>query len=145
MIPLPSFVRARAHSARSRTSLHPPISSLVRRDTFVPMLVAAGACAVLPPALIHFVSRDQVTLSGATHFWSVVLSALVATAAGVALSWPARGARDGRAVLVGTAFTVMASLLVVHGVASPGFIVEMNGVVALTGAARCPIGASSSR
>ena len=105
------------------------------------MLVAAGACAVLPPALIHFVSRDQVSLSGATHFWSVVLSALVATAAGVALSVAGARRRDGRAVLVGTAFTVMASLLVVHGVASPGFVVGMNGVVALTGAATLPIGA----
>ena len=35
----------------------------------------------------------------------------------------------------------MASLLLVHGVASPGFIVEMNGVVALTGAATLPVGA----
>ena len=43
-------------------------------------------------------------------------------------------------MLVGTAFTVMASLLLVHGFASPGFIVEMNGVVALTGAATLPVG-----
>src|SRR5918995_1517987 len=43
-------------------------------------------------------------------------------------------------VLVGTAFTVMASLLLVHGFASPGFIVEMNGVVSLTGAATLPVG-----
>ena len=104
------------------------------------MLAAAGAAAVLPPALIHFVSRDKVMLSGATHFWSVVLSAAVATAAGVALSVAGARRSDGRAVLVGTAFTVMASLLVVHGVASPGFIVEMNGVVALTGAATLPVG-----
>jgi putative nucleotidyltransferase with HDIG domain len=43
-------------------------------------------------------------------------------------------------VLVGTAFTVMASLLLVHGFASPGFVVEMNGVVSLTGAATLPVG-----
>ena len=104
------------------------------------MLVAAGACAALPPALIHFVSRDPVMFGGAAHFWSVVLSALVATAAGVALSIAGARRGDGRAVLVGTAFTVMASLLVVHGVASPGFIVEMNGVVSLTGAATLPVG-----
>ena len=35
----------------------------------------------------------------------------------------------------------MASLLLVHGIASPGFVVEMNGVVALTGAATLPVGA----
>ena len=45
-----------------------------------------------------------------------------------------------RAVLVGTAFTVMASLLFVHGLASPGVLVGMNGVVAFTGAATLPVG-----
>jgi HD-GYP domain-containing protein (c-di-GMP phosphodiesterase class II) len=105
------------------------------------MLVGAGAVAIVPPALIHFVSPDQVLLSSETHFWSVVLSALVATAAGVALSLGGWRRGDARAVLVGTAFTVMASLLVVHGLASPGFIVERNGVVSLTGAATLPVGA----
>ena len=79
--------------------------------------------------------------SSKTHFFAVVLSALVATAAGFALSYGGWRRGDARAVLVGTAFTVMASLLVVHGFASPGFIVEMNGVVALTGAATLPVGA----
>ena len=75
-----------------------------------------------------------------------MLSSLLATAAGVALSYGGWRRGDGRAVLVGTAFTVMASLLLVHGVASPGFVVEMNGVVSLTGAATLPgRRASSSR
>jgi putative nucleotidyltransferase with HDIG domain len=113
---------------------------LVRRDTFTPLLLAAGAAAILPPALIHFVSRDQVLFGSEAHFWSVVLSSLLACAAGVALSWGGRRRRDARAVLVGTAFTVMSSLLLVHGIASPGFLVEMNGVVALTGAATLPVG-----
>ena len=114
----------------------------VRRDvSFVPLLVAGGAVAILPPALIHFVSRDPVMFSSGAHFWSVVLSSVLATAAGVALSYGGWRRGDGRAVLVGTAFTVMASLLLVHGFASPGFIVEMNGVVSLTGAATLPVGA----
>ena len=112
----------------------------VRRDSFKPLLIVAGVAAILPPALIHFVSPQQVMLSSKTHFWSVTLSALVATAAGVALSYGGWRRGDARAVLVGTAFTVMASLLVVHGLASPGFIVEMNGVVSLTGAATLPVG-----
>jgi putative nucleotidyltransferase with HDIG domain len=106
----------------------------------MPLLLAGGAVAIVPPALIHFVSRDQVMLSSGTHFWTVVLSSLLATAAGVALSYGGWRRGDARAVLVGTAFTVMASLLLVHGFASPGFIVEMNGVVALTGAATLPVG-----
>ena len=107
----------------------------------MPLVVAGGAAAILPPALIHFVSRDQVQLGSEPHFWSVVLSSLLACAAGVVLSYGGWRRGDGRAVLVGTAFTVMASLLLVHGIASPGFVVEMNGVVALTGAATLPVGA----
>jgi putative nucleotidyltransferase with HDIG domain len=112
----------------------------VRRDAFLPLLVAAGVVAILPPALIHFVNPDQVMLSSETHFFAVVLSSLLATLAGVVLSYGGWRRGDPRAVLVGTAFTVMASLLLVHGFASPGFIVEMNGVVALTGAATLPVG-----
>jgi len=106
----------------------------------MPLLIAGGAVAIVPPALIHFVSREQVMFSSGTHFWTVVLSSLLATAAGVALSYGGWRRGDARAVLVGTAFTVMASLLLVHGFASPGFIVAMNGVVALTGAATLPVG-----
>jgi putative nucleotidyltransferase with HDIG domain len=112
----------------------------VRRDTFTPLLVAGGVVAIVPPALIHFVSREQVMFGSVKHFWSVVLASLLATAAGVALSYGGWRRGDARAVLVGTAFTVMASLLLVHGFASPGFIVEMNGVVSLTGAATLPVG-----
>ena len=112
----------------------------MRRDRFTPLLLAGGAAAILPPALIHFITRDQVQLSSKTHFWSVVLSSLLATAAGVVLSYGGWRRGDARTVLVGTAFTVMASLLFVHGLASPGFVVDMNGVVSLTGAATLPVG-----
>jgi putative nucleotidyltransferase with HDIG domain len=112
----------------------------VRRDTFTSLLVAGGAMAIVPPALIHFVNRDQVQLSSKTHFWAVVLSSLLAVTAGVVLSYGGWRRSDPRAVLVGTAFTVMASLLFVHGLASPGFVAGMNGVVALTGAATLPVG-----
>jgi putative nucleotidyltransferase with HDIG domain len=113
----------------------------VRRDSFTFLLVGGGCVAILPPALIHFVSPEHVMLSSKTHFWAVCASAALATAAGLALSFGGWRRGDARAVLVGTAFTVMASLLLVHGFASPGFIVEMNGVVSLTGAATLPVGA----
>jgi HD-GYP domain-containing protein (c-di-GMP phosphodiesterase class II) len=44
-------------------------------------------------------------------------------------------------MLVGTAFAVMASLLALHGFATPGVWFGNNGVVALTGAATLPAGA----
>jgi hypothetical protein len=43
-------------------------------------------------------------------------------------------------VLVGCAFSVMAALLCLHGLATPGVIVGMNGVVAFTGGATLPVG-----
>ena len=106
----------------------------------MPLLVAGGFSAIAPPALIHFISREQVMFGSVAHFWSVVLSSVLAMVAGVALSYGGWRRGDARAVLVGTAFTVMSSLLLVHGFASPGFIVEMNGVVSLTGAATLPVG-----
>ena len=69
-----------------------------------------------------------------------MLSSVLATLAGIALSYGGWRRGDSRAVLVGTAFTVMASLLLVHGFASPGFIVEIKGVVSLSGAATLPVG-----
>ena len=53
----------------------------MRWDRFSSLLLAGGAAAILPPALIHFVTRDQVQLSTETHFWSVVLSSLHAPVA----------------------------------------------------------------
>ncbi len=112
----------------------------MRQSPFVPLLALAGGFAIVPPALIHFVGGDKVDLSSTVHFWAVGLSASIAIAAGVALSAGGKRRGDARAVLVGTAFTVMAGLLVVHGFASPGVVVGSNGVVALTGAATLPVG-----
>ncbi len=112
----------------------------MRQSPFVPLLALAGGLAIVPPALLHFVGGDKVHLSSTVHFWAVGLSASIAVAAGIVLSAGGHRRGDARAVLVGTAFTVMAGLLVVHGFASPGVLVERNGVVALTGAATLPVG-----
>ncbi|HVM68963.1 MAG TPA: HD-GYP domain-containing protein [Gaiellaceae bacterium] len=112
----------------------------MRRDPFLPFALAAGAAAVLPPAVVHRFGGEEVQLSGAFHFWAVGVSALVATVAGFALAVAGKRRQDARPALVGTAFTVMAGLLVVHGLATPYFLVGMNGVVSLTGAATLPLG-----
>ena len=112
----------------------------MRRDTYIPVLAAGGALAIFPPAALHFMGGQSVELSSTFHFWAVGASALVATVAGFALTVAGKRRQDARPALVGTAFTVMASLLVVHGLASPGVIAGMNGVGALTGAATIPVG-----
>jgi HD-GYP domain-containing protein (c-di-GMP phosphodiesterase class II) len=94
----------------------------------------------MPVALLHFVGRDRVAIDGWIHFGGVALSAALAVAAAAALTVAGARRHDGRAVLVGTAFSVMAALLCLHGLTTPGILVDGNGVVAFTGGATLPVG-----
>jgi putative nucleotidyltransferase with HDIG domain len=76
------------------------------------------------------------------HFVGVGVSALVAAVASLTLTIVGARRNDGRTVIVGTAFSVMAALLAIHGLATPGVLVGMNGVIAFTGAATLPVGAA---
>ena len=106
----------------------------------VPFLGAAAFAAVVPVALLHFVGGESVAIDGWIHFVGVAFGAGIATAAAAALTIAGARVRDGYAVLVGAAFSVMAALLCLHGLATPGIVVEMNGVVAFTGGATLPVG-----
>jgi hypothetical protein len=106
----------------------------------VPALACAGAGILVPGALLGFMAHDQVSIGGWIHFTAVGFSALAATAVAVALTIAGARRSDGRTVLLGTAFTVMASLLAIHGLATPGIILPYNGLVGFTGAATLPIG-----
>ena len=114
----------------------------LRRPTLqtVPLLALSGALAALPLASLHFFSRDKVQFGGDVHFVGVGLTALVAAGAAVALTVVGARRRDARTVLVGTAFSAMAALLALHGIATPGMLIGPNGVVSLTGGATLPIG-----
>ena len=61
-------------------------------------------------------------------------------AAAIALTAAGAVRKDGRTVLLGTGFTAMTAMLVVHGLATPGVLVGPNGVIALSGAAVLPLG-----
>src|SRR5205823_9913445 len=76
------------------------------------------------------------------HFIGVGVSALAAAAVSLALTIVGVRRDDGRVVLIGTGFTVMSALLAIHGLATPGAIIGMNGVISLTGAATLPAGAA---
>ncbi len=110
------------------------------RDRGVPILALAAAAAVVPPALLHFVGRNKVLIGGWIHFGGVAVGAGLATACAVALTVAGARQRDGHAVLVGCAFSVMAALLCLHGLATPGIVVGFNGVVGFTGGATLPVG-----
>ena len=110
------------------------------RERVVSLLVVLGGCAIGPLALLHFMGPQEIHIAPEVHFLPVVVGAGLAAAAAVALSLVGARRHDARAVLVGTAFSVMAALLAVHGLTTPGFLAEDNGVVAFSGAATLPVG-----
>jgi len=106
----------------------------------VPVLALGGALAAFPLAAMHFFSREKVQFGAEVHFVGVGLTAVPAAAAAVALTIVGARRRDTRTVLVGTAFSAMAALLALHGIATPGLLFGQNGVVSFTGGATLPIG-----
>jgi HD-GYP domain-containing protein (c-di-GMP phosphodiesterase class II) len=106
----------------------------------VSLFALTGALAAFPLAALHFFSREEVQFSGNVHFSGVGLTALVAALAAIALTIVGARRQDARTVLVGTAFSAMAALLALHGIATPGMLVGPNGVVSFTGGATLPIG-----
>jgi len=114
----------------------------VRRDRLTLALVLTAVFALVPSLLVERVGTRHVDLTGMFHFVSVSVSALAALAAGIALGVIGVRRGDARVALVGAAFSVMAGLLAVHGISSPGVIIGMNGVVAFSGAATLPAGAA---
>jgi putative nucleotidyltransferase with HDIG domain len=110
------------------------------RGQVLPLAGLLGACAVIPAGLIHFFGRGEVDIASEVHFLPIAISAGLAAAAAVALTVVGARRGDGRAVIVGTAFSAMAALLAVHGLTTPGMLVGSNGVIAFTGAATLPVG-----
>jgi hypothetical protein len=90
--------------------------------------------------MLHFFGARQARIEGSVHLLGVGATAAVATAAAIALTVVGARRADARTVLLGTAFSVMAALLSVHGLTTPGFLVGMNGVVSFSGAATLPAG-----
>jgi hypothetical protein len=106
---------------------------------------AAVVCAigaVLPAAALALAWRREAHFGDALHFWGVGGAALAATAAALTLTIVGTRRRDARTVIVGTAFSVMAALLMLHGLASPGVLIGFNGLVSFTGGATLPVGAA---
>jgi HD domain len=103
-------------------------------------LALVGAGAAVPTASLVFLGHDGHNLGNGMHFYGVGVSAVLAAVAAVALTIVGVRRRDGRVVLLGTAFSVMAALLAIHGLATPGVLIGYNGVIALTGAATLPAG-----
>ncbi len=115
--------------------------SLLRTQTASALLVCAVGVA-LPAATLILVGRNEVHPTNGLHFYGVGFTAVAAMVAAVILTIAGARRSDPRTVLVGTAFSVMAALLALHGLATPGMIVGWNGLVAFTGGATLPVGAA---
>jgi hypothetical protein len=104
------------------------------------ILALLAACAAAPVVLLLALGEIEVMPPMWMHFYGVGVSALVATAAAVVLTTAGARAHDSRTVIVGGGFALMAALLAVHGLVTPGMLVGPNGLIALTGAATLPVG-----
>jgi len=115
------------------------MAHLLRQRT-VSLLGLLAGCAVVPAAVVHFFGETEVQVPSAVHFLPIGISAGLAAAAALALTVAGARRGDGRAVLIGTAFSSMAALLSIHGLTTPGFLVGDNGLVAFSGALTLPVG-----
>ena len=114
------------------------------RERVLPAASIGLVVAALPAAIEWLFGHTAVKIPAPVHFYAVGMTALAAAAASVALTLIGARFRDTRTVLIGTAFAVMAALLALHGIGTPGVLFPdyQYGVVMITGAATLPAGAA---
>ena len=110
-------------------------------DRSLPLVAAVAALAVIPGAVMEWAQGRAGRRRRRHALRARRCAALAATVASAILTVAGARRRDGRTVLLGTAFSTMTALLAVHGLATPGVLVGPNGVVAFAGAASLPAGA----
>jgi putative nucleotidyltransferase with HDIG domain len=103
--------------------------------------LAIAAAALAPVVVALPAGKHMVMPAPALHFWLVAVAASITAVASLALTVAGARGNDGRAVLLGTAFSTMAALFAVHGMATPGILVGPNGVIAAAGGLSVPVGA----
>src|SRR4051794_40974800 len=86
----------------------------------LPVVGIAGAAGLVPAAVFAVTAGGHVMIAPLVHVIVVGVAGALAALAAVALSMIAARANDARVVLLGMAFSVMATLLVIHAVSTPG-------------------------
>ena len=100
------------------------------------MLARAG---VIPVVLLAVSGMKMVMFAPGVHMAVVGAAGALAMAASVAMSVTAARRNDGRAVWLGMAFSVIALVLLIHGLATPGIILPANGLVQVAGVLNLPV------
>jgi putative nucleotidyltransferase with HDIG domain len=118
----------------------------VRERLTLPLFAVAGS--LLAPALLIYFFGSPAHDSHAIyvfHFFAVILTTVLAAAAAGWLTYIGARRGDARAVLVGSAFSAMAALLFLHGLATPGILLaeqpgDTTPLLAFAGGATLPVG-----
>src|SRR4051812_7848344 len=111
------------------------------RRTFPVVAILAPAALVVVVAYVAS-AGGMVPLPPLVHLMAVAAAGALAGAAAITMSVIAVRLNDGRAVLLGFAFSVMSVLLVFHALATPGVLIGENGLVQAAGALNLPLGGS---
>jgi HD-GYP domain-containing protein (c-di-GMP phosphodiesterase class II) len=107
----------------------------------LPVLAVLLRAGVIPALLLLGTAMHHMVMFGpVVHMVVVGVAGALAGVSSVAMSIIATRRNDGRAVWLGMAFSVMATVLVIHGLATPGVIVPANGLVQIAGALNLPVG-----
>jgi putative nucleotidyltransferase with HDIG domain len=104
----------------------------------IPALLCALAAA--PAVLVALLGKTMVMPPAGVHFGVGLAGAGLAAVAAATLTLAGRRSVDGRAMLLGTAFSTMTALLGVHAMATPGVLIGPNGVIAFAGGLGIPVG-----
>src|SRR5829696_9382401 len=104
----------------------------------IPALLCGLAAA--PAVVVAVLGRYMWMPPSEIHFGVVVAAAGIAAGAAAALTRAGWRAADGRAMLLGTAFSTMTALLTVHGLSTPGILIGPNGMIAFAGGLGIPVG-----
>jgi HD-GYP domain-containing protein (c-di-GMP phosphodiesterase class II) len=110
------------------------------RRPFGLISVLLALAAAVPVVVMVQIQHVHVMPPMWVHFYGVGVTSLVATLAAVLLTTVGARERDTRTVIVGGGFALMAAVLAVHGLVTPGMIVGPNGLISLSGAATLPVG-----
>jgi hypothetical protein len=105
----------------------------------LPVLGLLARSAVIPVVLLATSNMAMVMFAPAVHLAVVGAAGTLAATSAVSISIIAARRNDGRAVWIGMAFSVIATLLIIHGLATPGVILPDNAVVQVAGALNLPI------
>jgi HD-GYP domain-containing protein (c-di-GMP phosphodiesterase class II) len=108
--------------------------------TRLPVGVVLLLAALIPTLLLAVSSTDMFMVAPWLHIAVVGVAGALAMAASIAMSVIAMRRNDVHAVWLGMGFSVMATLLVIHALATPGIILPMNGLVQIAGALNLPVG-----